>query len=118
MEATKSWEIITGIGSEMQNVWKEVFSKFYLDFKISGIPALSTFSITSEFGNSLKTFITREFLKENVLASNIFYPSTSHSHENIVSYRNKLLSIMETLDFDNLKDLEIEEARQGFGRLN
>jgi glutamate-1-semialdehyde aminotransferase len=118
MEATKSWEIITGIGSEMQNVWKEVFSKFHLDFKISGIPALSTFSITSEFGNSLKTFITREFLKENVLASNIFYPSTSHSHENIVSYRNKLLSIMETLDFDNLKDLEIEEARQGFGRLN
>jgi glutamate-1-semialdehyde aminotransferase/spore coat polysaccharide biosynthesis protein SpsF (cytidylyltransferase family) len=118
METTKSWEIITGIGLEMQNVWKEVFSKFHLDFKFSGIPALSTFSITSEFGNSLKTFITREFLKENVLASNIFYPSTSHSHEDIVNYRNKLLSIMETLDFDNLKDLEIEEARQGFGRLN
>jgi glutamate-1-semialdehyde aminotransferase len=118
METTKSWEIITGIGLEMQNVWKEVFSKFHLDFKISGIPALSTFSITSEFGNSLKTFITREFLKENVLASNIFYPSTSHSHEDIVNYRNKLLSIMETIDFDNLKDLEIEEARQGFGRLN
>ena len=118
METTKSWEIITGIGLEMQNVWKEVFSKFHLDFKISGIPALSTFSITSEFGNSLKTLITREFLKENVLASNIFYPSTSHSHENIVNYRNKLLSIMETIDFNNLKDLEIEEARQGFGRLN
>ena len=118
MESTKSWEIITEIGLEMQNVWREVFSKFHLDFKISGIPALSTFSISSEFGNSLKTLITREFLKENILASNIFYPSTSHSSENIVNYKNKLLDIMDKIDFDNLKDLKIEEAREGFGRLN
>jgi glutamate-1-semialdehyde 2,1-aminomutase len=118
METTKSWEVITELGSKMQNVWKEVFSRFPLEFKISGIPALSTFSITSEFGNSLKTLITREFLRENVLASNIFYPSTSHSSENIINYGNKLLAIMATIDFDNLKDLEIEEARQGFGRLN
>jgi hypothetical protein len=118
METTKSWEVITEIGSKMQNVWNEVFSKFPLEFKISGIPALSTFSISSEFGNSLKTLITREFLKENVLASNIFYPSISHSKEDIINYRKNLISIMESVDFDNLNKLEIVEARKGFGRLN
>lgn len=118
MEDAKSWEVITEIGSKMQNVWKEVFSRFPLEFKISGIPALSTFSITSEFGNSLKTLITREFLKENILASNIFYPSISHSNEDIVNYRNKLLAIMENVDFDNLNKLEVVEAKKSFGRLN
>lgn len=118
MEDTKSWEVITEMGSKMQNVWKEVFSRFPLEFKISGIPALSTFSITSEFGNSLKTLITREFLKENILASNIFYPSISHSNEDIVNYRNKLLTIMGNVDFDNLNKIEVVEAKKGFGRLN
>jgi glutamate-1-semialdehyde aminotransferase/spore coat polysaccharide biosynthesis protein SpsF (cytidylyltransferase family) len=118
MEATESWKIITERGSEMQSIWKNTFSKFPLDFKISGIPALSTFTIMGEFGNALKTYITREFLKHGILASNIFYPSTSHSSENLISYKKVLLEVMESLDFDNLKDLGFDEANTGFARLN
>ena len=118
MEATESWQFITHRGLEMQNIWEDVFSKFPLDFKISGIPALSTYSIRGEFGNTVKTFITQEFLKHGMLASNIFYPCTSHSRENMFIYRNKLVEILEKLDFDNLKDLRIDEAKTGFARLN
>jgi hypothetical protein len=33
-------------------------------------------------------------------------------------YKNKLVEILEKLDFDNLKDLRIDEAKTGFARLN
>lgn len=118
MEATKSWELITRIGLQMQTVWKEVFSKFPIDFKVTGIPALSTFVIQGEFGLAIKTHITREFLKVNTLASNIFYPSTVHSLHNISDYRNILESILNKIDFENLDALKTSESAPGFARLN
>ena len=118
MEATKSWELITDIGSQMQTVWKEVFSKFPIDFKVTGIPALSAFAIQGEFGLAIKTHITREFLKLNILASNIFYPCTVHSLKNISDYRINLETILNKIDFENLNALKSSESALGFGRLN
>jgi glutamate-1-semialdehyde 2,1-aminomutase len=118
MESTKSWELITDIGSQMQTVWKEVFSKFPIDFKVTGIPALSAFVIQGEFGLAIKTHITREFLSLNTLASNIFYPCTVHSRKNISDYRTNLESILSKVDFDNLQALVSSQSTPGFARLN
>lgn len=118
MEATKSWKLITALGSQMQTVWKEVFSKFPIDFKVTGIPALSAFVIQGEFGLAIKTHITREFLNLNVLASNIFYPCTVHSLKNISDYRTNLESILNKIDFENLEALKSLESVPGFARLN
>lgn len=118
MEATKSWELISDIGSQMQTVWKEVFPKFPINFKVTGIPALSTFTVQGEFGLAIKTHITREFLKLNTLASNIFYPCTAHSDKNISDYRKNLEIILNKIDFENLNALKSLESAPGFGRLN
>jgi hypothetical protein len=36
----------------------------------------------------------------------------------LISYKKVLLEVMESLDFDNLKDLGFDEANTGFARLN
>jgi glutamate-1-semialdehyde 2,1-aminomutase len=118
MEATKSWELISDIGSEMQTVWKEVFSKFPIDFKVTGIPALSAFVIQGEFGLAIKTHITREFLSLNTLASNIFYPCTVHSRKNVLDYRTDLEAVLSKIDFENLQALKSSQSAPGFARLN
>jgi glutamate-1-semialdehyde 2,1-aminomutase len=118
MEVTRSWEVITDIGLKMQTVWKEVFSKFPINFRVTGIPALSAFSIEGDLGLAIKTHITREYLKSNTLASNIFYPSTVHSLKDISNYRICLEKILSELDFDNLGALKKSQSAPGFGRLN
>jgi len=118
METTKSWEQISDIGSQMQTVWKEVFSKFPINFKVTGIPALSAFVIQGEFGLAIKTHITREFLDLNILASNIFYPCTAHSLKNILDYKINLETILSKIDFENLQALKSSQSAPGFARLN
>lgn len=118
MESKKSWETITRSGEIMQETWREVFSQYNLDFKVSGIPALSTFLIKGGFGNSIKTFITQEFLKLGILASNLFYPCTVHSNANLMDYKAHLRKILAKIDFENLQELGIKEADVGFERLN
>jgi glutamate-1-semialdehyde aminotransferase len=118
METTKSWEQISDIGSQMQTVWKEVFSKFPINFKVTGIPALSAFVIQGEFGLAIKTHITREFLNLNILASNIFYPCTVHSLKNISDYKINLETILSKIDFENLQALKSSQSAPGFARLN
>lgn len=118
MEVTRSWEVITDIGLKMQTVWKEVFSKFPINFRVTGIPALSAFNIEGDLGLAIKTHITREFLKSNTLASNIFYPCTVHSLKDISNYKICLEKILSELDFDNLGDLKKSQSAPGFGRLN
>lgn len=118
MESTKSWEVISNIGLQMQTVWKEVFSRFPINFKVTGIPALSTFNIEGEFGLAIKTHITREFLKSNTLASNIFYPCTIHSVKDLSGYRKDLEKILNEIDFENLNVLKSSASSPSFGRLN
>jgi glutamate-1-semialdehyde aminotransferase len=118
METTRSWEVISDIGLKMQAVWNEVFSKFPINFRVTGIPALSTINIEGDFGLAIKTHITREFLKSNILASGIFYPCTVHSLDDISNYRKCLEKILSEIDFDNLNSLKNSQSAPGFGRLN
>lgn len=120
MKRLKSWEIITNIGKEMQNIWKNIFSKYGYEINVTGIPALSSFLIKSENSNKVKTFITQEMLRNNILATNIFYPSIAHSQEHLDLYENFLDQTLkvstETKDLNVL--LEGGEANTGFKRLN
>ena len=59
MEKIESWKIITKTGEEIQKKWKTLANRNNLKIQISGIPALSSFSIISNDWLKYKTFITR-----------------------------------------------------------
>ena len=73
MEKINSWKIITSTGNQIRKSWQKIAKRNNLDIEISGIPALSSFSIRSNNWIKYKTFITQEMLKSNILASNAIF---------------------------------------------
>lgn len=122
MQNTESWMAITDLGRQMQKIWLETFQELEIPIKVTGIPALSAFVLPFKNGNKLKTYITKRFLQEKILASNIFYPSIAHQASDISEYNKILKQILkDATKFRNRNsefDLDIEEAETGFNRLN
>jgi glutamate-1-semialdehyde 2,1-aminomutase len=120
MATLRSWEKITQIGLKMRNIWSESFIDTGIDFSFSGIPALSALQFHGPNGNAIKTLITQEMLKENILASNIFYPSIAHTEIHLEQYRSALQEVILkiTKTSDPRKLLHSEPSQMGFKRLN
>lgn len=97
MERVKSWEVITSIGNEVRSGWKSIAEKYQISIKVSGLPALSTFTFGSKLHLEYKTFLSQEMLASGFLASNIFYASTSHDEEIIGTYFEKLDNVFAKL---------------------
>ena len=120
MSRLESWKTISGIGAQMREIWEKTFHSADLKIGMSGIPALSAFTILSPDGNKIKTLITQEMLKRNILSSNIFYPSIAHTVDHLEKYENNLQEVLKTIyeceDLDDL--LESKPAQTGFKRLN
>ena len=124
MKDIKSWEVITQQGMKIQNGWLKLANENKINLKLSGIPALSTFSIDSNNWLKYKTFITQEMLKKRYLASNSIYMCIGHTDAIIDNYLNELSEIMSVItsyensgkDISNL--LEGPVSHQGFKRLN
>jgi hypothetical protein len=120
MAKLESWKKISVTGTKMREIWKDTFESAGLDIGISGIPALSALTILNENGNTLKTLITQEMLKRNILASNIFYPSTAHKDEHLERYQKNLKEVLENISkYADVADLlDSRPAQTGFKRLN
>ena len=120
MAKLQSWKRISSIGTQMREIWKKTFESAGLKIDISGIPALSAHTIQGPDGNILKTLITQEMLKRNILASNIFYPSIAHTQSHLEKYENNLKEVLGTITSANkLEDLlDSKPAQTGFKRLN
>ena len=88
------------------------------------MPSLTTYAFRSENFLKYKTLITQEMLKKNILASNAFYVSYSHSYQIIDEYIKNLEGIFNQIkecedgkfDIDNLLDSGC--CHNGFTRLN
>ena len=93
MQKEKSWEYITHYGKKVINIWKKLASNYNLKIKISGLPALASFTIVS--GNFLKykTLITQQMLNKNYLASNVLYASIFHDQKLLDNYAEHLEGI-------------------------
>lgn len=124
MEEERSWEVITEQGSKIQQGWTELNNSLDLKIKISGIPALSSFTIESKEWLKCKTFIAQEMLKNNILASNTVYLCTHHSDLVIKEYFDKLYPILREIERHLVKDIDLSEkisgpiCHDGFKRLN
>lgn len=83
MERERSWEVITDIGLVWQRRLRETADQAGLTVSISGLPSLSTYSVTGDSSVECKTFITQELLKSGILASTGFYASLAHKPEHL-----------------------------------
>ena len=124
MERTKSWKIITEIGNEIQKKWKLLAKKHNLNIQISGIPALSAFSIISNDWLKYKTYITQEMLKKGFLASNAIFVSVKHNKKILKTYFDILDQLFYQIsEFESGKRSIDEKLKgiichAGFKRLN
>lgn len=79
MESLRSWESITQTGLLLRKAWQAMADKHHLAMDITGIPALSSFSIKGEKALAYKTLITQEMLAAGFLASTSVYTSIAHT---------------------------------------
>ena len=123
MQKTKSWEIITQKGKNIQQKWLEIAASNNLQINISGIPALSEFNFNSKSNLKYKTLISQEMLKDGILASNKIYVCTEHKDKILNLYYDKLNNIFNKISHCESGRLNIDElllgetCHSGFRRL-
>ena len=123
MGKIQSWDLITKIGKKIQVRWKKTAEKYNIPIDITGLPALSSFTIPLDNWLKYKTLITQEMLKKGILASNLVYVCTEHSNEIIDLYFEHLDSIFKIVaecenGLDVNKLLVGPVCQTGFKRLN
>ena len=123
MEKEKSWNYITDLGKKIGLRWKEIGKKYGLKMNLSGIPALTAFTIDSNDWLKYKTFITQEMLKKSFLATNTVYVCTEHNDELLEEYYYHFEAIIKIISecengrsIDSLLDGPV--CHSGFARLN
>jgi glutamate-1-semialdehyde 2,1-aminomutase len=79
MEREKSWERITAMGNDYRARLREVAAANRVEVAMSGLPALTTWSVKSDNPAIYKTLITQEMLKRGFLAPPAFYASLAHT---------------------------------------
>ncbi len=124
MEREKSWEYITETGRRIAARWQEMAAHHGLKISTAGLPALISFSFTSDDHLKYKTLITQEMLKRGFLASNSVYVSTAHTGPVLDRYFEELETVFGVVaDCErgktNIADLlEGPVCHAGFKRLN
>lgn len=123
MEREASWDRITRIGLEISRRWKVVAKKYDLPVQVSGLPALTSFTLQVNDMLKYKTLITQEMLKKGFLATTSVYACTAHGPEVVDSYFDALEGVFELIrecesgrSIDDL--LEGPVCHAGFKRLN
>ena len=123
MEKIRSWEKITDIGKNFIKIWKKISKKNSLNIKIEGIPSLAKFFFEKDH-LVLKTLLTQEFLKYNILGTNSIYACTSHDEGALKKYEYFLDKIFYKIsniyrDGNDPREYLIgEESYAPFSRLN
>ena len=79
MKRIKSWKTITKIGKSIKRFWTKMSKKYGIKLEINGIDPMPSFQFTSLNNEYYKNFITQEFLKRNILSSNVIYCCVNHT---------------------------------------
>ncbi|WP_413391310.1 aminotransferase class III-fold pyridoxal phosphate-dependent enzyme [Prochlorococcus marinus] len=124
MEKQKSWEKLPMIGKSIKNIWLNLAEKYSIPIMVSGIDALASFQFKNEESSLYKTAFVELMLKNGILASTLFYPTTAHTLEDVNFYKEKLEIVFNILseclnNSRNIKDVCPNEiSRPSFSRLN
>lgn len=123
MKRVESWKTITEIGIKVRNGWLDISKHYGVPIKVSGLPALSSFTFASSMHLQLKTYVTQEMLKRGFLASNLFYASTAHSDSIVEQYLDSLGQVFQDIsrllsDSPTAPFLNGPVSHSGFSRIN
>ena len=89
----KPWKKINKIGNYIKRKWTELARINNIEIEVFGLDAMPGFRFKYEQNNLYKSFITQEFLKNNILASTSIYVSNDHNMKVI----NKYLVILDKI---------------------
>ena len=107
---------------KIKNKWTKLSKKYKIKIRIQGIDALPSFSFDSNFNLYLKTFLTQEMLKKNILATNSVYCCVEHEKYLSIYFveLEKIFSrIKNILKLKNISNyLRFPVSQPGFSRLN
>jgi len=122
MKRLKSWKKISFTGKKIKKYWKYLAKKYNIKIDVSGIDAMPSFKFDHELNLYLRTYMTQEFLKKKILATNTIYCCIYHE-KYLRIYFNELdkifLKISKFLkDKSILKELQFPVSMPGFSRLN
>ena len=98
MEKIKSWKTISSLGKKIKIKWEALAKKHKLKLIIQGLDALPRFDFDNKNNLYYKTFISQEFLKKKILASNSIYLCTEHNINMFSNYFNILDKIFFTIN--------------------
>ena len=98
MEKIKSWKTISSLGRKIKVKWEALAKKHKLKLIIQGLDALPRFDFDNKNNLYYKTFISQEFLKKKILASNSIYLCTEHNINMFNNYFNILDKIFFTIN--------------------
>ena len=108
-------------GRHIKHIWKKLFVNYNIEVEIGGIDSMPFFRLRH---NHLlfKTFLTKEMLAKNILATDIIYVSTKHTYLLLNDYFKKfeeiIIQYLEIQNTDLIKSLKKISPDTGFGRLN
>jgi glutamate-1-semialdehyde aminotransferase/spore coat polysaccharide biosynthesis protein SpsF (cytidylyltransferase family) len=98
MEKIKSWKTISSLGRKIKVKWEALAKKHKLKLTIQGLDALPRFDFDNKNNLYYKTYISQEFLKKKILASNSIYLCTEHNINMFNNYFNILDKIFFTIN--------------------
>jgi glutamate-1-semialdehyde 2,1-aminomutase len=123
MEKTKPWIKISDTGDYIKKKWKEISLKYRVRINVSGFNAMPTFTFDDNH-QILKTYVTQEMLKKNILSSNIIYISIAHSNKLIKKYLKEFEIIIKKISKLSKNEIRSKSILDGpvsastFERLN
>ncbi len=117
MKKYKTHNYIIKLGKYIKSQWKKIAKNNSILIEIDGLDALPRFTLKKFDMKIIKTYLSQEMLKQNILASNIIYLSTSHKKRHFKKYFKVLDKIFFDLSKNNFS-IDSLPAKSTLKRLN
>ena len=108
MSENKTWLKLKKKGLFIKKIWKDCAEKYKVNITIQGLDAIPTFNFNYNNHLELKTYLTQEFLKKNILASTSVYLSTYHSSKILKHYAKIFEQIFSKISYFNKNNIRIK----------
>ena len=122
MERTNAPERVHELGLRIRKFWKEIAASVGVNIEVTGIPAVSNFSLPGVDSAKLRTVITEKFLERGILAGTSYYASLPHEEYLESDYFGVASEVLGSV-FESIRDEKFEDsvpnvyAVNTFGRL-
>ena len=105
-------------GSRIKKIWLKISLKHNVPIKIMGTDAIPSFEFLKNHLQN-KTFLTKQMLKNNILATNMVYINIFHDKNNLIKYEKVLDRIFFDISNQNISEkLKTKVCYKPINRIN